>query len=134
MGNPISEPADEVTAEQPEKIIDPEPAGEITGSVNLDDAFSDGPTLEELIDETQRENEQLHRKIESLTKDDKDAEIVRLQDLNFALSRQIDTLTAEVGAAKNQARYVTSKLREIGKIVETEDWSEIVSAVRRLKS
>lgn len=125
MGNPISEPVDAVTAEQPE---------EMTGSVNLDDAFSDGPTLEELIDETQRENEQLHRKIESLSKDDKDAEIARLQDLNFSLSRQIDTLTAEVGAAKNQARYVTSKLREIGKIVGTEDWSEIVSAVRRLKS
>lgn len=131
MGNPILEPADEVTAEQPEKIIDPEPEGEITGSVNLDDAFSDGPTLEELIDETQRENEQLHKKIESLTKDDKDAEIARLQDLNFALSRQIDTLTTTKGQAEKSARYATGKLLEIGDMVGDRDFSTIVESVRK---
>lgn len=131
MGNPISEPMNEVTAEQPEKIIDPEPAGEMTGSVNLDDAFSDGPTLEELIDETQRENEQLHRKIESLSKDDKDAEIARLQDLNFALSRQIDTLTTTKGQAEKSARYATSKLLEIGDMVGDRDFSTIVETVRK---
>lgn len=102
----------------------------------IDDAFvaeamSGGPTLEELIDETQRENEQLYKKIDSLTKDDKDAEIIRLQDLNAMLSRQIDTLTASKGEAEKSARYAVNKLREIGKLVGDEDFRTIVSTVRK---
>lgn len=102
----------------------------------IDDAFvaeamSGGPTLEELIDDTQRENEQLYKKIDSLTKDDKDAEIIRLQDLNAMLSRQIDTLTASKGEAEKSARYAVNKLREIGKLVGDEDFRTIVSTVRK---
>ena len=97
----------------------------------IDDAMADGPTLEEIVEETQRENEQLHKKIQSLTQDDKDAEIVRLQDLNAMLSRQIDTLTATKGQAEKDARYAVNKLREIGKLVGDEDFRTIVSTVRK---
>lgn len=97
----------------------------------IDDAMADGPTLEEIVEETQRENEQLYKKIESLTQDDKDAEIVRLQDLNAMLSRQIDTLTATKGQAEKDARYAVNKLREIGKLVGDEDFRTIVSTVRK---
>ena len=93
--------------------------------------MADGPTLEEIVEETQRENEQLHKKIQSLTQDDKDAEIVRLQDLNAMLSRQIDTLTATKGQAEKDARYAVNKLREIGKLVGDEDFRTIVSTVRK---
>lgn len=97
----------------------------------IDDAMADGPTLEEIVEETQRENEQLHKKIQSLTQDDKDAEIVRLQDLNAMLSRQIDTLTSTKGQAEKDARYAVNKLREIGKLVGDEDFRTIVSTVRK---
>ncbi|EEO27159.1 hypothetical protein [Oxalobacter paraformigenes] len=97
----------------------------------IEEAMSDGPTLEELIDETQRENDLLHRKIESLTKDDKDAEIARLQELNATLSRQIDTLTAIKGQAEKSARYATSRLLEIGDMVGNRDFSTIVETVRK---
>ena len=97
----------------------------------IDEAMADGPTLEEIIDETQRENEQLHRKIESLTKDDKDAEIIRLQEMNAMLSRQIDTLTETKAQAEKDARYAVNKLREIGKLVGDEDFRTIVSTIRK---
>lgn len=97
----------------------------------IDDAMADGPTLEELVDETQRENEQLYKKIESLTKDDKDAEIIRLQEMNAMLSRQIDTLTETKAQAEKDARYAVNKLREIGKLVGDEDFRTLVSSVRK---
>lgn len=97
----------------------------------IDDAMADGPTLEEIVEETQRENEQLHKKIQSLTKDDKAAEIIRLRELNAMLSRQIDTLTATKGQAEKDARYAVNKLREIGKLVGDEDFRTIVSTVRK---
>lgn len=97
----------------------------------IDNAMADGPTLEELVDETQRENEQLYKKIESLTKDDKDAEIIRLQEMNAMLSRQIDTLTETKAQAEKDARYAVNKLREIGKLVGDEDFRTIVSTVRK---
>lgn len=97
----------------------------------IDDAMADGPTLDEMVDELERENEQLYKKIESLTKDDKDAEIIRLQEMNAMLSRQIDTLTETKAQAEKDARYAVNKLREIGKLIGDEDFRTIVSTVRK---
>ena len=93
--------------------------------------MADGPTLDEMVDELERENEQLYKKIESLAKDDKDAEIIRLQEMNAMLSRQIDTLTETKAQAEKDARYAVNKLREIGKLVGDEDFRTIVSTVRK---
>nr|DAH26293.1 MAG TPA: putative chromosome partitioning protein [Caudoviricetes sp.] len=97
----------------------------------IDGAMADGPTLDEMVDELERENEQLYKKIESLAKDDKDAEIIRLQEMNAMLSRQIDTLTETKAQAEKDARYAVNKLREIGKLVGDEDFRTIVSTVRK---
>jgi len=113
----------------------PEPKPVVVEPVVDDEVFEDEPTLEEILDETVKENERLQKQIESLSADDTKAELVKEQAKFQQLSKHCDAL----GFKAREAERANARLRKSAKIVfELQkilgvDMDSIIDEVKRLK-
>ena len=113
----------------------PEPKPVVVEPVVDDEVFEDEPTLEEILDETVKENERLQKQIESLSADDTKAELVKEQAKFQQLSKHCDAL----GFKAREAERANARLRKSAKIIfEVQkilgvDLDGIIDEVKRLK-
>lgn len=113
----------------------PEPKPVVVEPIVDDEVFEDEPTLEEILDETVKENERLQKQIEALSADDTKAELVKEQAKFQQLSKHCDAL----GFKAREAERANARLRKSAKIVfELQkilgvDMDGIIDEVKRLK-
>lgn len=129
--------AGEISINKAHNIIKPkpEPKPVAVEPVVDDEVFEDEPTLEEILDETVKENERLQKQIEALSADDTKAELVKEQAKFQQLSKHCDAL----GFKAREAERANARLRKSAKIVfELQkilgvDLDGIIDEVKRLK-
>lgn len=127
----------EISINKAHNIIKPKPELKpvVVEPVVDDEVFEDEPTLEEILDETVKENERLQKQIESLSADDTKAELVKEQAKFQQLSKHCDAL----GFKAREAERANARLRKSAKIVfELQkilgvDMDSIIDEVKRLK-
>lgn len=117
LANPEPEP--EKDDEMPEEYGSPEDADV--------DPIED---LKMALEEAHQEIERLHARIESLTEDDKDREIVQLHERVRAVELRLRAEMRSGNEAKKQAGFYSGQMREIRKLLRVEKTKDVVPTLR----
>jgi hypothetical protein len=93
------------------------------------DADSDGPSAGELLDELQRENEQLQATVKAMEADDKAAEVVRWKRIADAAQRGQSEAMDRAAKAVEREAWTARQLARCGRAVGETDPSKIAARV-----
>lgn len=118
--------------EKPEENKDIDPNTGMTLE-ELEASISEETSLEDVVKEMEGELRQLRRRIETLTASDKDAELMKKDDIIFSHEQRIGMLTDQNYQKGQQLKYNTRLLADIRKLLGVEMNSEIVNAIKAMK-
>lgn len=98
----------------------------------IDDAM-EGTSLESIIDDLSKQNEQLIRTLDAVNAKDKEAKIREQQEVMYGYEQRINMLTKETYEKDKQLRWQNNILRELLKLLGIDRYADIIGEVRKLK-